>query len=120
MMVRVLVHFAADVFQATVDCALRLGGVLLQQNGADELVDVGIVGEWVEFLVGLSVIPSISVFRGYSVAYFLHALVFLLLAFELLSCCDQGAHICFDHFFSFILDILVSCVSGSRGGVPFW
>jgi hypothetical protein len=45
MMVRALVHFAADVFQATVDCALRLGGVLLQQNGADELVDVGIVGE---------------------------------------------------------------------------
>jgi hypothetical protein len=32
---RALVHFAADVFQATVDCALRLGGVLLQQNRSD-------------------------------------------------------------------------------------
>jgi hypothetical protein len=40
-----LVHFAANVFQTAVDCALRLGGVLLQQDGADKLVDVCIIGE---------------------------------------------------------------------------
>jgi hypothetical protein len=39
------VHFAANVLQAAVNCALRLGGVLLQQYGTDQLVDVCVVGE---------------------------------------------------------------------------
>ena len=45
MLIRARVHFAANVLQATVDCALRLCSVLLQQDRADQLVYVGIVGE---------------------------------------------------------------------------
>ena len=48
------IHLTADEFQATLDCALGLELLLLQEDGSHQLVDGFIVLQDVEFLGPIS------------------------------------------------------------------